>query len=154
MRWSLVSMLPIIGPLSRWLSMASLCRLLALLVQQQVPLPEALRLSADVVRDPLVRREVHRASRRVAEGQSMPQATHGTRLPATFVALPGWSESAPLLASSLVAAAELFESQADSELKLLRAVAPALAFLTVLLVVGFLISSTMSPLIKIIETLT
>lgn len=153
-RQTLVALLPILGPLGRWLSMASLCRLLALLIEQQVPLPEALRLSADVVRDPLVRRDVHRVSQRVSAGQSMAEAAQGTWLPPTFAALAGWGESPPLLRESLVAAAELFESQAGSELKLLRAVAPALAFITVLLVVGFLISSTMMPLVKIIETLT
>jgi type II secretory pathway component PulF len=134
--------------------MAGLCRLLALLVEQQVPLPEALRLAADVVRDPLVRRDVQRVSQRVAAGESMAAATRGTWLPPTFATLVAWEESPAVLRASLLAGSELFESQAGSELKVLRAVAPALAFIMVLLIVGFLVSSTMLPLIKIIETLT
>ncbi len=151
---TLVSMLPMIGALRRWLSMGRLCRLLALLVQQQIPLPEALRLAADAVGDPLLRRDVRRVSQRVEAGLGMADAARGTRLPATFAALAGCAESGPALASSLVAAAELFESQAENEVKLLRIVAPALAFIIVLLIVFFLVSSTMLPMVKIIETLT
>ncbi len=91
-RQTFISLLPIVGPLRRWLSMSNLSRLLALLVEQQVPLPEALRLSAEVASDPLVRRDVHRVSQRVAAGQSMPEAAQRTWLPPTFAALAGWGE--------------------------------------------------------------
>ena len=104
--------------------------------------------------EPLLRRDLRAVTQRVAAGQSMNEAAQGTWLPPTFAALPGWEDSSALAGESLVAAAELFESQAQAELKLLRAVAPAAAFITVLLIVGFLFSATMLPLVGIIETLT
>jgi type IV pilus assembly protein PilC len=153
-RHTIASLVPIVGPLQRWIAMAGLSRLLALLIEQHVPLPDALQLAAGTLGDPPLRRDVHRLAHLISAGESMADAARFTRLPATFAALPGWQESPPLLAQSLRAAAELFDRQAEAELKLLRSVTPALAFIVVLLAVFFLVSSTMLPLVKIIETLT
>ena len=49
--WPLLRGVPMIGPLLRWSHLAQFSRLMGLLLEQRVPLPDALRLSADGLRD-------------------------------------------------------------------------------------------------------
>ncbi len=51
MRWSLAARLPIVGLVWRATSLAEFCHLLALLLESNLPLPEALRLTGEGVQD-------------------------------------------------------------------------------------------------------
>lgn len=147
--------LPLIGPVRRFTALSELCRMLALLVEQRVPMPEALTLTAGALRDAHFADAVRWAAARTAEGEALSCAlAELPPVPATLAPLVAWGEATSTVGESLLSAAELFESQATAQVNLLRMLLPPLMFLLVVGAIGFLIVASFMPLIKMIETLT
>ena len=149
------SFTPLVGSLWQWAALSEFCRLLATLVEREVPLPEALRLSAAAVRDVRLAAGCQQLATRVSAGQRLSEAAQDVpSLPPTFTALVAWDETMPALVQSLRSAARLFHQRAMRQLTLIQRVAPAFTFVLVLMAVGFLISAILSPIVNLINTLT
>jgi type II secretory pathway component PulF len=151
--WSwLISHLPVLGPIWHWSSATEMLRGLGLLLEQQMPLPEALRVVGDGLRDGFVGAQCHRLATRVEQGTSLTMALVALRtLPLSIVPLVHWGEREHALPEALRSAAELLEGRLKLRSDWMAQVIPPIVFVVVgsmaLALVG-LIAGTLIPLIR------
>lgn len=99
-RWQrLRSAIPVFGPLWHWSAVAEFSQLLAVLLEHDMELPEAIRLAADAVEDA----NIGEAARQLAEGVERGEPlstllTSSRRLPPSLVPIVAWGEQTGSLA--------------------------------------------------------
>jgi len=77
LRNSIICRLPVIGPLWRYTSWAEFCHLLAILLESEIPMPEALLLTGQGVQDEDIDRACRAMARDVESGHSIADAMTG-----------------------------------------------------------------------------
>lgn len=160
LRTILVSV-PLLGPAIRWAALARFSRLLALLVDMEIPMPQALELAGRGCQDASLDYSSWKAADDVRKGKMLSDALSARRqFPRSMGPMIKWGEhaaphsSSKALADALRTAADMFEGRLEGQLGLLRAVVPPLCFLLVFWGAMFLVSATFLPLISLIEKLT
>lgn len=147
--------IPLIGPLWRWSGMTEFCRLLGTLLRFEVPLPEALRLTADGVRDPGVGRACRRLAQQVEHGQPLASGLAQSKLfPASLTALIQWGQRIGSLPRALLMAGDIYADRVRYQAMFVTAALPPILLIVVLVVVGFLVTAFLFPLIDLIQGLT
>ena len=139
----------------QWQGFAECARLLRLLLLQQVPLPEALRLTADGVRNVNVAHTTRKLADQVEQGQSLAagmQADH--QIPALMVPLVQTGEESGELPSALSMIYELLEGHIQLRSRLLMVVLPPLVFLFIAIVVIALLAGLLFPMVSLITNLS
>ena len=153
--WPALYKIPMIGPLLRWGNLSQFSRLLALLLEQQVPLPDALRLTAAGLHDPNLARGCRRVAEDVERGQPLYESMDRRRqFPAGMIPLVEWGQRTPALPDAFRATTEMFEGRTLSQGSLLEAVLLPFMFMFIVTFVGLLVISMMMPLLKLITTLS
>jgi general secretion pathway protein F len=154
--WSwLVSTTPLIGKVWHWMGVAEMLRGLSLLVREHVPLPEALRLTADGISDSFVATQCKKLADRVEGGSSLTMSLVRLRtLPLSIVPLVRWGEQHNALHEALESAAEMIESRLRVRTTLLAQVVPPLVFVLVAISVASTFVSLFLPLISLIQGLS
>jgi type II secretory pathway component PulF len=76
-RNSLIDRIPVIGPLWRYTSWAEFCHLLALLLESELPMPEALRLTGQGIENSDIDRACRAMARDVEHGKTLSDAMSG-----------------------------------------------------------------------------
>jgi len=151
----LVTNLPLIGPAWHWTGVAEMLRCLSLLVGYRVPLPEALRLTANGVTDAYVGEQCRALATRVEQGRSLTMSLVNLRtLPLSIVPLVRWGEQHDQLDSSLRSAAEMIENRLKVRTHVLAQIIPPLLFVLVGVSLASAIISLFLPLISLIQGLS
>lgn len=151
----LLANLPLVGPLWQWNAITRWLGLMAVLIRSGVPLPEALRLSAEGLRHPLLAERVRRLAAGAEGGESLAQMfAAGEQLPASLVPLLRWGESKGSLADALSAGRETFQMRVRQRCLLLQTVLPPLLFLGVGCAVLLVVGAIFLPLISLIGSLS
>lgn len=146
---------PLVGPIERDGELAALARLLAVLIDHEVPLPAALRMAGDAVAAADLRDGCRAAAAHVEGGRSMAECcTFSGPFPASLRPLVAWGEASSSLADALRAAADVFEGRARVYAGLVESIAPPLVFLLVVSAVGTFLAAMLMPLISLIQNLT
>ena len=154
-RRRVASVIPVIGSLWRNAAMAEFSALLALLIECRVPMPEALRLSGEGVRDSDLILACSGAASEVERGRSLADASRQYRLfPRGFDRLLAWSEANGELPGALRMAAELYRARDRSQAVLVGIFATAVAVSLVLLGVILIVLGLHLPLVKLISELS
>ena len=154
-RRALVGGLPIVGAVWRNASLAEFCHLLALLLECEVPLDEALRLTGQGVRDRTVDGACLGASRDVERGIGFAQAlSRQPVFPKSLAGLIHWAERHQSLPESLQMAGEMFEAGARVQARLAGTVITVLVVLSILISIVVLILGLFLPLINLISQLS
>jgi type IV pilus assembly protein PilC len=152
---AIVSKIPVIGPMLRWAGWTQFSRLMGLLVEQGVPLPAALRLTAAGVHDAAIAAGCRRAAAAVEDGASLHETLASLRpFPPSLVPLVEWGERSQTLADAFRAASDVFEGRARAQSILVEIVLPPLAFVAIILFIGFAVLALMMPLISLISHLS
>ncbi len=153
-RWRRVlSTVPLVGVLWHWSGVAELTRLLAVLVEQGVPLPESLRLAAGVLRDANLREVSLRLAAEVEQGGRLSGLIAGTpRVPASLGPIVRWGEQSGQLHEAFRVAAEMFEGRVQMRAELLRTVLPPLMFVVVAAGVLLLMLGLLLPIFSMIRS--
>jgi type II secretory pathway component PulF len=147
---TLFGQLPLIGPPVFSRKVAEFCRLAALLVEQRVPLPEALQLTAAGIGDAgLARGTLQLAAAATAGSRLAPALAANRHFPATLAPLVAWGETNAALADALRAAAEMYGEQAVAERELWEAVLPPAIFVAVAVVAVFFIIFIGTPIVQL-----
>jgi type II secretory pathway component PulF len=147
--------MPMIGPLLRYADMSQFARLMGLLLGQEVPLPDALRLSADGLRDPGLARGCRAMADDVERGRPLDESMAARpRFPASMIPLVQWGQRTPALAEAFRSVAEMFEGRVRVDDSLLEAVLPPIILMVVTIIVGFCATALFLPLICLIECLS
>lgn len=143
---------PLIGPMIRNSLRARFLRAMAFAVNSGIPLPEAVRLSAEATASPVLSDEADRVARHVEGGGTVYDACHETGLiPAMFgyvVTVSGES-----LQDALTQLAKAYESRAVHAQSLLRGwLAPA-GVLGVGFVIGLIILALFLPMVTLMQSI-
>lgn len=154
---AVVMAVPLLGPALRWAALARFCRLLAMLVDAELPLPQALELTGRGCQDVTLDQASRKAAASVASGAALSDALVARRpFPESLGPMLRWGERgpAPALADALRTTGEMFDGRLEAQLGLLRAVVPPLSFAMVLWGALFLISASLLPMVWLLEKLT
>jgi type II secretory pathway component PulF len=153
--WPLLYRLPMLGPLLRWNHLAQFARLMGLLLEQKVTLPDALRLSAAGLRDAGLARGCRDVADDVERGRVLGESMAARRqFPASLIPLVQWGQQTPLLADAFRAAAEMFQGRVRSQDTLLSAMLLPVVFLGIITFVGGFVIAMFLPLIAMIQKLS
>jgi general secretion pathway protein F len=152
---SLAARIPMVGGVWRFASLAEFCHLLALLLDNHLPLDEALRLTGEGVQD----RDMHTASERLAQavesGQSLARAMAARReFPPGLPRLVAWSEREGSLPEVLHMAGEMFETRAGAHATFTGTVIGVLSVLLILWGLFTIVVGLMLPLVTLISRLS
>ena len=154
--WSLlISSLPLIGLPWHWTGSAELLRLIGLLVEHRVPLPQAIRLAGDSSADAYLRQQAQLLASRLEQGTSLTMALVRLRtLPLSVVPLIRWGERHGALAEALRSAAQMIEGRLTVRTDLLIQVIPPILLILVGTMAASMAVSLLLPLISLIQGLS
>jgi type IV pilus assembly protein PilC len=151
----LLAHLPLFGPAWRARSMVGFCNLLATLLDQSIPLPAALRLTADGLGDGQLRAACRDLALQTAAGRSLSQsAATRSAIPHTLVPIIRWGEENSALSEALRSAADLYMNRMEVQLEILSLVFPPLTFLFVAVATLWVIGAMILPLINLVGALS
>ncbi len=146
---------PVLGPMWRARRLAVFSRLMSLLLDQQVPLPEALRLSGEGVNEPVLADACREAARRVEGGDLLSDSLSDSRqYPPSLRPVVHWGQHVGDLAGAFRGAAELYERRVQTQLTLWEAVVPPILFLLVGSGILLMVLGLFLPLVGLIVSLT
>jgi general secretion pathway protein F len=152
--WPVLYRLPMVGPLLRWHHLSQFAGLMGLLLEQEVPLPDALRVTAAGLRDANLARECCRTAEDVEKGRPLDESLAARRqFPASLIPIIQWGQRASALPEAFRAAAEMFAGRARTHGTLLETMLLPIMFLAVLLFAGFFVIAMFVPLIALISRL-
>ncbi len=147
--------IPIIGPLWRWQSLVDFSRLMHLLLDRQVPMSEALRLTADGLRWSDLAAVSRACAAEIDRGEELSQSMARHReFPASIhpVIASGLRLQQP--AEGFAAAADMYRHRAGVDSTFWESVLPPILVVVIAAGLGLLAVSMFLPLIKLISSLT
>jgi general secretion pathway protein F len=148
--------IPLVGTLLRSARLAGFAELLGILVDHEVPLPEALRLAGEASSDPLTRASSRRVQEFLSNGVPLAEALRGRGLVPEWVAwMMGLGERRGTLGKSLHQIADIYRRQVEMRAALLRSVLPPFLVIgTAGVFVTFFVFALMLPMVKLLEGLS
>ncbi|MCI0361901.1 MAG: type II secretion system F family protein [Planctomycetaceae bacterium] len=154
--WSwMITQLPLVGGTWHWTGVAEMLRSLALLVEHQVPLPEALRLTGAGIQDAYVGQLCRDLAARVEQGTPLFMAiVHQRSLPLSIVPLVRWGQTQGMLADGLKSAAEMLEGRLRIRSTLIVQVVPPLIFIIVGVMILSLVFVVLSLMFNLLQGLS
>lgn len=139
--------LPVIGVTIRFALVERFCRVLASMAGAGVPLPEALRVATDSLRNRVFIRSLSRVNDEMLEGQGLALPLSRTRLfPGTAARMIRVGEETGTLEAQLEVTARYYESELDYKLKKLTALFEPAIIIAVGLIVGFVAVAMVSAM--------
>ncbi len=133
--------IPMFGPLWRFSGVAEFAELLRILIACEVPLPEAIRLTADAMRNAAVGAAGQTLAERVASGKPLAESLAGLPpFPAWMPPIVAWGERSNSLGEALAATVDSCTQRLQSQAGWLKRVIPPAACLLVLVLVGRVIA--------------
>lgn len=149
----LLNRIPVIGPVLYYASLSQFCRLLALLVENRVQLPQAIRVAGQATGDADVARWCSDVAGELERGASLQDAARRhTRVPRALLPALSW-DGGDSMSEALQAAGEICEARSRVDSGVIAAAIEPLIILGVALVVGMMIIALFAPLIKLLNAL-
>jgi len=138
---------PAIGPTVRHALVERFCRILSSMVSAGVPLPEALRVATDSLRNRVFMRALGRVAQAVLNGEGLARPLTGSGLfPVTAAQMIRVGEDTGTLDTQLEVTAQYYESELDYRLKKLTALFEPAVIVVMGLVVGFVAVALVSAM--------
>lgn len=159
----LISRLPILGPLWRYTAWAEFCHLLALLLEAETPMPEALRLAGRGVDHAGIARACDEMALEVERGASLSDALAGRSpdawavrrsMPVGLSSLLKWAEDHSTIAEILRMAGEMFQARSGAQATFAGTVLAVLTVIGGMIGVGVVVLALFLPLIQLISKLS
>ena len=133
-RRSVISRIPLVGPVWRWTSLAEFCHLLGMLLESSVPLAEAVPMAGEGVVDADVRAAARALTRDLDRGEPLASAVARQSLfRAGLGPIIAWAEQHRSLAEALHMLGEMFEARARAQASFASTV---FTVMTVLMILG------------------
>lgn len=154
-RRSMLGSIPVLGWVWRNLSLAEFCHLLSLLVESEVPLPEAIRLTGEGVQDDSAKRAAQLMARDIEGGITFAQAIPRQRFfPTSLARVFNWADGHQSLPESLRMLGEMFEARARAQAGFAGSVLGVLTVIAILFGVALVVVGLFLPLITLISKLS
>ncbi len=148
--------LPVVGTLFRSARLAAFIDLLAILVEQKVPLHDAILLAGQASSDPLLAEGTIRVEQRLQQGMPLGEALREEHLvPDLVVWMIGFGEKQNTLGPSLRHVADMYRRHAEIRAGLIRTLLPPLLILLVSGTLGVLfVLGLFTPLLELLDGLS
>jgi type II secretory pathway component PulF len=146
----LLARLPLLGPLWRSRSLVGFCNLLSTLLDQSIPLPAALELTADGLGDGELKAASQQAAKDTAAGKSLSQSVAALpAFPRTLRPIVEWGEKSSAQSEALRSAANLYCNRMEAQIDILRVLVPPMTFVVVALTVWLVLNATIMPFLRL-----
>jgi type II secretory pathway component PulF len=153
-RRQLICSIPVVGRLLRFSALAQFSHLLAILVENGVPLPEALVLSADSTGDAEIQAAGWMMASDVESGEPLERAAYNMpAMPATLVEAMKWHKQSDVFADTLRALTDMYESRAHAQTGLIAVLWQPVVVVTMGFTVGLTVIALFMPLINLLNGL-
>ena len=149
--------IPCLGTLLRSARLAAFTDLLGILVRNAIPLPEALRLTADATGDPLLRVGTLRALAEVDQGGTLSRSLRkqGDLVPGFVAWMTMLGERQGRLEETLRQTAEFYRKQAESRAALFRSVFPSVLIVVIaIILLAAMFIAMFLPLLSLLDGLS
>lgn len=151
----LIESVPILGPLWQWSGAAGFMYLLGSLLEKNIPLVDALRLTADATHKADLRKSGHWLADEVASGRNLADAVQVSGCwPASSVPLLRWGERTNALPEALHTVSDMLVDRVEMRSDWLRSVSPPFLYVFVGLTAAAVIVSLFAPLVSLIQGLS
>jgi general secretion pathway protein F len=139
--------LPLVKTLLLHSALVRFCRSLAMLLAGGVPLLEALSLSRNVVKSPLIEESILEAEKRVGQGERLSAAFKGARLiPPLVLRMLALSEETGKMGDAFFSLAEIYDEEMEKHLQQLSTFLQPALLITLGAIVGLVVLSILLPL--------
>lgn len=150
----LMHLVPLVGPVRRWSGLVRFSRLLGLLLEQEIPLPEALRLTALGVRDVGLAAGCRSIAAEVESGRPLSESlTLKCQFHPSLIPFVEWGQKTAALPEAFRAAGEMFACRVHVQAGFLDVVILPFVLLLFLGTIPLIMTALFMPLIKLINTL-
>ncbi|MFA5146431.1 MAG: type II secretion system F family protein [Candidatus Omnitrophota bacterium] len=141
---------PVAGPLIKKVELARFARTLATLLNNGVPILEALKIVSETMENALIRGEFAKTYASVREGSSLARGLSGSAvIPPVVINMVAVGEEGGHLERSLLKVAETYERESDEAIKIMMSLLEPFLILTLGVVVGFIVISMLLPIFEI-----
>jgi type II secretory pathway component PulF len=150
-----VCRIPLIGAIFRWTALARFSQLLSLLVENRVPLDEALTLAGDASGDAEIQHDCRRMVARVSAGETLETAARKLdRFPASFVHALGWANRPSGLPEVLQSLGDMYAGRVRAAVAVIVAIVPPILMFFLGVSMAYLIIALFLPLFKLLNQLS
>jgi len=151
---SLLTRLPLVGPLLRWLALVEFTHLLALLLECETPLPVALSLAGEGLHDPNLAWSCRFLRQEVEQGRSLAVAmVHARGFPIGLARIVEWAQESHSLPDALHLAGEMYEARARTQATFVGIACTMMAVVFVVWGIGMSVIGLFLPMITLISKL-
>ena len=145
---------PLIGPVFRRAGHSEATYVLSMLVEHEVPLPNALQLAGDCCTNRDVARIWQGLCKAIESGVTLAQAvTQQSRIPAETIPFMDWGEKTHALPAALRSSSELLAAQSDDSSMQLLWLLPPVVFAFAVVVIVATTLSLFIPLVSLVQAL-
>jgi type II secretory pathway component PulF len=148
--------IPGVGTLMRSARMAAFTELLAILLDHEAPLPEALQLAGAASSDPILTSMSRQVQQELAEGKPLSEVLRRSGAVPELVAwMTGLGEQRGMVAKSLHQVADVYRRQSEMRALMVQSVLPSFFIIAVGgLLVALFILALMLPLVRLLDDLS
>jgi type II secretory pathway component PulF len=150
----LVCRIPLVGPALRWAGLSRFSQLLALLIENRVPLDEALVLAGDASGDAEIRDDCRQITAEISAGESLVEVARRRRFPASFARALTWDRRHQGLPEIMQSLGDVYASRVRAVVSLLMAILPPLLIIVMGAVVFIVMVALFAPLIRLLNMLS
>jgi type IV pilus assembly protein PilC len=152
---SLIRKIPLAGPIVHWASMSRFCHMLAVLIENKVPLPEALVLAGDGVEDAAIRADSRELALRISTGDLL-GLTRGSLsgFPGSFIQTLMQYKQTQALPEALHAIADMFEGRTRLQSNFVAAICGPIFMIMAAVTIAIVVLAMFLPLIQLLNDLS
>jgi type II secretory pathway component PulF len=151
----LICRIPLFGPFLRWTALARFSQLLSLLIENRVPLDEALTLAGDASGDAEIQHDCRRMLASVTAGESLESAARKLdRFPTSFVQALTWASRPGGLPEVLQSLGDMYAGRVRAAVAVVVSLLPPLLMLFLGVLMAFLVVALFMPLISLLNMLS
>jgi type II secretory pathway component PulF len=147
--------LPLLGRIWIWSGQHEFASVLGALAAQRVVMDDALACTVDSLSDRNLARAAQIVARKCREGATLVRGmSESIHFDPSLTALVGWGEVHDSLPAALRQATQTFEEELDAYASFLSRVVPPILFVSVMVVLGFIVMALFVPLVDLINNLS
>ena len=141
---------PLIGQLTKKVEIARFARTLSTLLENGVPILDALSIVLETVGNAIVKKDIEKAYVAVKEGSSLAEGFGGSKtIPPAVINMIAIGEEGGHIEKSLLNVANSYERESDESVKVMMSLMEPILILTLGIVVGFIVISMLLPIFEI-----
>lgn len=140
---------PVMGQLVKKVEIARFARTLATLLENGVPILEALNVVLKTIGNAVIKEEIEKAQTAVREGSSLAQGLGGSKtIPPAAISMIAIGEEGGHVEKSLLKVAEGYERESDEAIKIMMSLLEPALILVLGAIVGFIVISMLLPIFE------